>query len=81
MLIKRYSLITVNVLYYLPDYHHIINEFIWQTVDLPPTYPRIGKFLNFWRTDIDAVIKEIMLCGDKITHRKFKNVDEIFRLN
>jgi uncharacterized protein Usg len=57
----NYSLVTVNVLYFLPDTSHLVNEFLWQTLDVRPTYPRIHKFLNFWREEIDAVIKEVII--------------------
>ena len=60
--VSGYSLVTVNVLYYMPDHQHILNEFLWQTLDLRPKYPRIHKFLDYWRREIDAVIKEVTIC-------------------
>jgi uncharacterized protein Usg len=62
MFVRGYSLVTVNVLYYMPDYQSILNEFLWQTLDISPNYPRIHKFLDFWRKEIDAVIKEVTIC-------------------
>lgn len=58
----RYSIVTVNVLYFLPDYHDLVGEFLWQTFDMRPHYPRVHRFLNFWHREIDAVIKEIIIC-------------------
>lgn len=55
----RKSLVTVDILYYMPDYTDIIQEFMWQTNDYAPDLPRVHKFLNFWKSDIDAVIKEV----------------------
>lgn len=60
--VRDYSLVTVNVLYYLPDQQSLLNEFLWQTLDIHPKYPRIHKFLDFWRREIDAIIKEVMIC-------------------
>lgn len=57
-----YSLVTVKVLYFIPDYTHVLNLFVWQTLDLSPRYPRIHQFLDHWRREIDAVIKEIVIC-------------------
>ena len=37
---------------------------MWQTQDLAPKYPRLLKFLDFWRTEIDAVIHSV-----RIAHR------------
>ena len=62
IIIKRIVLVTLNVYYWMPDYENIIQEFIWQTLDVKPTYPRIHKFLNYWHNNIDAVVNEIQIC-------------------
>ena len=62
IIIKRKVLVTLNVYYWMPDYENIIQEFIWQTLDVKPTYPRIHKFLNYWHNNIDAVVNEIQIC-------------------
>ena len=65
----------------MPDYSSIIQEFTWQTLDKKPRYPRVKEFLDFWRRDIDAVIKEIQLCDSTgIMPSKYKRVDDIFRI-
>jgi uncharacterized protein Usg len=61
LFIGGYQLVTVNVLYYMPDHSHLLNEFLWQTLDLRPRYPRVHKFLDYWRREIDAVIKEVVI--------------------
>ena len=61
LFVRDYILVTVNVLYYLPDQQSILNEFLWQTLDLRPKYPRIHRFLDYWRKEIDAVIKEVII--------------------
>lgn len=53
------NLVTVHIIYYRLDYQNLIQEFLWQTHDLTPEIPRVHKFLNFWRDNIEAVIKEI----------------------
>jgi uncharacterized protein Usg len=58
---RGYSLVTVNVLYWMPDHRHVLNEFTWQTLDLKPRYPRIEQFLDYWRREIDAVIREVRI--------------------
>ena len=45
----------------MPDYQHILQEFIWQTYDVKPEYPRVHKFLNYWHDNIEAVIEEIKI--------------------
>ena len=59
MILIKNTIVTVNVFYWMPDYHHILQEFIWQTYDVTPEYPRVHNFLNYWHDNIEAVIEEI----------------------
>ncbi len=52
-------LTTAEVLYYMPDHPALLQRFLWQTLDRAPGFPRIHKFLGFWRTEIDAVIHSV----------------------
>lgn len=54
-------LTTAEVLYYLPDHPALLQRFLWQTLDLSPEYPRVHRFLDFWRREIDAVIHSVTL--------------------
>jgi uncharacterized protein Usg len=58
-LLRGERLTTANVLYYMPDSPSLLQEFVWQTLDLAPEYPRIRRFLDFWRREIDAVIHSV----------------------
>jgi uncharacterized protein Usg len=65
--------VTVEVIYYIPDYSRIVNVFLWQTFDLRPKYPRIHTFLDFWRREIDAVIKEVVIFDMPDLDTKWRN--------
>jgi uncharacterized protein Usg len=52
-------LTTAEVLYYLPDHPVLLQRFLWQTLDLAPDYPRIHRFLDYWRLEIEAVIHSV----------------------
>jgi uncharacterized protein Usg len=65
-IIKRKTLITLNVYYWLPDYENILQQFMWQTVDVKPKYPRVNKFLNYWHNNIDAIINEVQISERRI---------------
>jgi uncharacterized protein Usg len=52
-------LTTAEVLYYMPDHPALLQSFLWQTLDLAPGFPRVHKFLTFWRAEIDAVIHSV----------------------
>lgn len=76
--LKGWSLATAEVLYYMPDHPALLQSFIWQTLDLAPTYPRIHKFLDFWRAEIQAVIHSVRLAsGEELAPAKVRNVATI----
>ncbi len=54
-------LTTAEVLYYLPDHPAVLQRFLWQTLDLSPDYPRVHRFLDFWRREIEAVIHSVTI--------------------
>ena len=57
-------LTTAEILYYMPDHPSLLQSFLWQTHDRAPRYPRLIRFLDFWRQEIDAVIHTV-----RIAHR------------
>jgi uncharacterized protein Usg len=54
-------LTTAEVLYYIPDYPDLLQQFLWQTLDTAPEYPRVHRFLHFWRREIHAVIHSVAI--------------------
>jgi uncharacterized protein Usg len=61
MIIIKNTIVTVNVFYWMPDSQHILQQFVWQTDDIRPEYPRVHEFLNYWYDNIEAVIEEIKI--------------------
>ena len=70
MIILRNTIVTINVLYWMPDYTHILQEFIWQTADISPEYPRVHRFLTYWHDNIEAVISEVNIADNYVTSYK-----------
>jgi len=70
MILVRNTIVTLNVLYWMPDYTHILQEFIWQTSDIRPEYPRVHRFLNYWHDNIEAVISEVNIADNYETSYK-----------
>ena len=52
-------LTTAEVTYYMPDHPKLLQTFLWQTQDMAPKYPRLMRFLDFWKREIDAVIHTV----------------------
>ncbi|MBI1185856.1 MAG: Usg family protein [Alphaproteobacteria bacterium] len=64
--LRGFRLTTAEVLYYMPDHPALIQSFVWQTLDLAPRYPRIHRFLNFWKDEIEAVIHSVRLASGEL---------------
>ena len=54
-------LTTAEIVYHIPDHPSLLQEFLWQTLDEAPEFPRIHRFLDHWRREIDAVIHSVQL--------------------
>ena len=76
--LKGWRLATAEVLYYLPDHPSLLQSFIWQTLDIAPHYPRIHRFLDYWRREIDAVIHSVQLAtGETLAPAKLQSASVI----
>ena len=65
----------------MPDYPLILQEFTWGYDDRLPDLIRTHKFLNHWKTNINAVISEVLLNVDGYGKRNWVGVDHDFKLN
>lgn len=75
-------LTTAEVLYYMPDHPSLLQSFVWQTQDTAPKYPRLLRFLDFWRQEIEAVIHTVRIAHlGIISPARWRNVDFELRLN
>ncbi len=54
-------LTTAEVLFYIPDHPSLLQSFLWQTLDEAPDFPRVHRFLDFWRREIEAVIHSVSI--------------------
>ena len=75
-------LTTASVLYYMPDSPALLQEFVWQTLDLAPEFPRIHRFLGFWRREIEAVIHSVTVASAGLVRpARLRLVDEFCALH
>jgi len=79
IIFKKWTIASVQVVYYIPDYWSLVNEFIWQTEDRLPDYPRITEFLDYWDKHIDGPMKEAYIYDHGTS--KIRVVDRIYKYN
>lgn len=75
-------LTTAEVIYYMPDHPGLLQEFLWQTQDVAPDFPRVHRFLDYWRREIDAVIHSVRVSYvGMVSPAKLRVADYVGRLN
>ena len=77
----NFRLTTVEIDYRMPDYLSILQEFMWQTMDKPPEYPRIHVFIDYWEINIEAPIYSVTIANKPvITPSDIKTIDKYFKI-
>ena len=54
-----YRLATAEITYRMPDHPAILQTLVWQHYDLAPEFPRLKKFLDHWRENIEAELHSV----------------------
>jgi uncharacterized protein Usg len=81
-LLKGYCLTTAEVLYRIPDYPDLLQSFIWQTLDLPPEYPTLIKFLDYWDSNLEGRIHSVNVASHNlIKPAAMRRVDAVWTLH
>ena len=80
-MVNGYGLTTANILFHIPDYPHLLREFIWQTYDLYPEFPRIRQLLEHWKT-LDGPVHSVRVAHSKlIKPAELIKIDGEYRFN
>lgn len=69
---QPYRLITAEILYHLPDHPSLLQSFIWQDYDLEPNFPRLLKFLKFWKSSLEGKLHSV-----SVAHRSLLFPEDI----
>ena len=57
--LNGYGLTTAHILYRMPDYPKLLQSFIWQRYDVAPEFPKLMKFLDYWRAELDGPLHSV----------------------
>jgi uncharacterized protein Usg len=80
--LQDWRLLTAEILYHLPDHPHVLQTFVWQTMDVPPRFPRLVRFLDFWSHEIEGVLHSVSIMHDALIRPcEYRFVDHQLRLN
>ena len=70
---------TIQIYYWIPEHKNLLQEFVWQTEDLIPEFPKIHKFLWHWKKNIIAPIESIHISHqDSFGKTEYINCKKLF---
>ena len=73
---------TAEILYHMPDHPGILQSFVWQKLDYPPEFPKLHKFLDFWKENLDGPLHSVRVGHvEIISAPKFKPVAASFQIH
>lgn len=80
--LEGFGLTTAIILYGLPDYPKLLQEFVWQCYDVAPRFPELGKFLDFWRRELDGPLHSVTVAhSGLIKPAEFRAVSGVLTLH
>jgi uncharacterized protein Usg len=65
-----------RITYAMPDFPHIVNEFIWHMEDIAPELTRLNSFISYWQKNIEAEIRHIEVSQSQ--PHSFFNADVVY---
>jgi uncharacterized protein Usg len=64
--LRDYRLTTAYILYHLPDHPSVLQEYVWQDLDLAPRFPVLMKFLDFWQGNLDGKLHSVRVASSRL---------------
>jgi len=64
--LNDYRITTAEILYWMPDHRHVLQSYIWQSLDLAPRFPNLIKFLAFWESNLDGKLHKVTVANAKL---------------
>lgn len=73
--------VLLQVIYYMPKHPSLLQEFTWGFDDHVPELIKTHKFLTYWRQNINAVISNVLISIANDNVSKWRNANDILKLN
>lgn len=61
-----YRLTTAEIIYHMPDHPNVLQNFIWQGLDIDPDYPVLHRFLRFWQDNIEGRLHTVTIAATSL---------------
>lgn len=64
--LNDYRMTLAEITYHLPDHPGLLQTFLWQDLDIAPTFPVLRKFLDFWGHNLDGKLHSVRVADVKL---------------
>ena len=64
--LNGYRLTTAEIVYRMPDHLDLLQTYVWQSLDLAPSFPELHKFLKFWERELEGPLYAVKVAGSEI---------------
>ena len=80
--LKGYRLTTAEILYRRPDHPSLLQEYIWQELDIAPRFPVLTRFLCFWERNLEGRLHTVRVASAQLVHpAEFRWTAGVLRLH
>ncbi|NND49141.1 MAG: Usg family protein [Rhizobiales bacterium] len=77
-----YRLTTAEIDYWRPDHPNLLQQFIWQQLDLAPEFPVLTKFLKFWDNELEGRLHRVTVASaGLLTPAQFRWADHCLHIH
>tara|TARA_R110000782_G_scaffold70325_1_gene141374 strand:- start:4984 stop:5244 length:261 start_codon:yes stop_codon:yes gene_type:complete len=80
--LSGYRLTTAEIIYRRPDHLHLLQDYIWQDMDMAPDFPVLRRFLDFWENNLDGPLHSVRVASVALVKpAEFRLVGGMMRLH
>ena len=80
--LRGYRLTTAEIDYWRPDHPLLLQQYIWQELDLAPHFPVLSGFLDFWERELDGKLHRVTVAtAGLIQPAEYRWVDHTLELH
>jgi uncharacterized protein Usg len=77
-----HRLTTAEITYHLPDHPGLLQQFIWQRLDVAPQFPELRRFLDYWQRNLDGKLHSVRVVSSAVARPAgFRSIAGAFRLH
>jgi len=80
--IEGYRLTTAEIIYRRPDHPSLLQNYIWQDLDMAPAFPVLTRFLRFWEENLDGPLHSVHVASTQLIRpARFRWTGALYHIN